>query len=64
MKVATINIQSVKIHTPEPPCPSTVGDGGERSAAATTTTTVDTTITYPVSVHIFEAPALEPLNDK
>ena len=28
MKVATINIWSVKIHTPEPPRPSTGGDGG------------------------------------
>ena len=39
MKVATINIRSVKLHTPEPPRPSTGGDGGERAAAATTTTT-------------------------
>ena len=27
MMVATINIRSVKIHTPEPTCPATVGDG-------------------------------------
>ena len=39
MKVTTINIRSVKLHTPEPPRPSTGGDGGERAAAATTTTT-------------------------
>ena len=46
MKVATINIKSVKLHTPEPLRPDTGGDGGERYAAATTTTTGDTTITY------------------
>ena len=28
MKVATIKIQSVKLQTPEPPRPSTGGDGG------------------------------------
>ena len=39
MKVATINIRSVKLHTPEPPRPAAGGDGGERAAAATTTTT-------------------------
>ena len=50
MKVATINIRSVKLHTPEPPRPSTGGDGGERAAAATTTTNGDTTVTDPVSV--------------
>ena len=53
MKVATINIRSFKIHTPEPPCPSTGGDGEERSAAATTTTTGDTTVTDPVSIQVF-----------
>ena len=64
MKVATINTRSVKLHTPEPLRPSTGGDGGERSAAATTTTTEDTTITDPVSVQVFEAPAPDPLNDE
>ena len=36
MKVATINIRSVKLHTPEPLCNSTDDYGGERSAAAAT----------------------------
>ena len=63
-KVATINIRSVKLHTPEPPRPSTGGDDGERAAAATTTATVDTTVTYPVSVQVFEVPEPEPLNDE
>ena len=48
MKVATINIRSVKLHTPGPLCPDTDGDGGERAASATTTTTGDTTITDPI----------------
>ena len=64
MKVARINIQGVKIHTPKPPCPSTVGDGGQRAAAATKTTNVDTAVTDPVSVQFFEAPAPDPLNDE
>ena len=50
MKVATNNISSFKIHTPEPPRPAIVGDGGDRSTPVTTTTTGDTTITDPVSV--------------
>ena len=50
MKVATINIRSVKLHTPEPILPATDGYGGEMATAATTTTTGDTTITDPVSV--------------
>ena len=57
MKVTTTNIRSVNIHTPEPPRPSTGGDGGERAAATTMTTTEDTTVTDPVSVQVFEAPA-------
>ena len=64
MKVYTINIRSVKLHTPEPPRPSTGGDGWERDAATTMTTTGDTTITYPVSVQFFEATTPEPLNDE
>ena len=56
MKVTTINIRSVKLHTPEPPRPSTGGDGGERAAADTTTSTGDITVTDPISVQIFEAP--------
>ena len=64
MKVATTNIRSVKLYTTEPPRPSTGGDGGERAAAATTTTTGDTTVTDPVSVQVFEAPAPDPLNDE
>ena len=50
MKVATINIRSFKIHTPEPLRPATGIDGGERVAATTTPTTRDTTVTYPVSI--------------
>ena len=36
----------------------------ERAAVATTTTTGSTTITDPISVQVFEAPAPEPLNDE
>ena len=64
MKVATINIRSVKLHTTKPPRPSNGGDGGERSAAATTNTTGDKTVTDPVFVQVFEAPVPDPLNDK
>ena len=64
MKLATINISSFIIHTPEPPLPSTGGDGGQSSDADTTTTTGDRTVTYPVSVQVFEAPSLDPLNDE
>ena len=64
MKVATINIRSVKLHTPEPLCLATGGDGGERSAAATTTTIGDTTITDTVFVQGFEVPAPHLLNDE
>ena len=64
MKVTPINIRSFKIHSPEPPRPSTGGDGGDRSADATTTTTGDTPVIDPVSVQVFEAPAPDPLNDK
>ena len=64
MRVATISIRSVKIHTPEPLCPSTDGNSGERSAATTTTTTGETTITDPVLIQFFEAPAPDPLDDE
>ena len=64
MKVATINIRIVKLHNPEPRCTDTDGNDGERAAAATTTTTGDTTITDPVSVQVFQAPAPEPLHDE
>ena len=64
MKVATINIRSIKLHTPEPPCPSTSGDGGERASSATTNTNGDTSVTDPVFVHVFEAPAPYPLNNE
>ena len=37
--MATINIRSVKLHTPEPLCRATGSGGGERAAAAATTTT-------------------------
>ena len=50
MKVAPINIRSVKLHTPEPIHNNTDSYGWERDAAATTTTTGDTTITDPVSI--------------
>ena len=64
MKVATINIRSVNIHTPEPLCPATYGGCGGRAAASTTTTTGDTTITDPVSIWVFGAPAPDPFNDE
>ena len=64
MKVATINIRSVKFHTPEPLRPVTDGGGGERAAAATMATTEDTTITDPVSVQVFEELEPYPLNDE
>ena len=58
LKVATINIRSVKLHTPEPTRPSTGGDCGERAADNTMTTNGETTVKYPVSVQVFEAPEL------
>ena len=64
MKVATINIRSVKLHTPGPPRPDIGGDGGYRAAAVTTTNNGDTTVTYPVSVQVFKAPAPDSLNDE
>ena len=64
MKMATMNSRSIKIHNPEPPRPSTGGNGGERAAASTTITTGDTTVTDPVSVQFFEAPELDPFNDE
>ena len=64
MKVATINIRSVKLHNIQPPHTSTGGDGGERYAADTMTTTGDTTVTNLVSVQVFEAPSPAPLNDE
>ena len=51
-KVATINISSIKLHTPEPLHPATDDDGGNRAAAATKTTTGYATITDPVSVQV------------
>ena len=64
MKLATINIRSVKIHTPEPLSPATNCGGGERAAAATTTATGDTSIKDPVYVQFFEVPATYLLNDE
>ena len=64
MKVAKINIRSVKLHTPEPFCTSTGGDSRERDADPTTTNTGYTTVTDPVSVQVFEAPELDRLNDE
>ena len=63
-KVVTINIKSVKLHTLEPLHPDNYSDGGDRADDDTTTTTGDTTITDPVSVQVFEAPAPDPLNDE
>ena len=54
MKVDTINIRSVKIHTPGPLLSANYGGGGEESAATTTNNTGDITITDPVSVQVFE----------
>ena len=64
IKGATINIWGVKLHTTEPPFPSTGGDSRERADATTTTTTGDTTVTDAVYVQVFEALALDPLNDE
>ena len=58
MKLATINIRSVKLQTLEPLSPATDCFGGDRDDTVTTTTTGYTTITDPVSAQIFEAPAL------
>ena len=63
MKVATSNIRSVNLHTPEHPRPSTGSDGGERAAAATTNTTGYITATHPVSVNVFMDPEPDTLND-
>ena len=52
MKVATINIRSVKIHTPEHLCPAADGDVGETAVSTTTTNTGETTTTYPVTVEV------------
>ena len=62
MKVYTINIRSVKLHTMEPIFTATEGDGGERADYATKTTTGYKNITDSVSIRVFEAPALDPLN--
>ena len=62
MKLDSISIRSVKIHTLEPLRTDTNCDVGDRAAAATTTTNGDTTITDPVSMRVFKAPASEPLN--
>ena len=63
-RLATINIRSVNIHTPEPTRPATDSDGRERAAAATTTTNGDTTVTDPVYIQVFEAPVPDHLNDE
>ena len=63
-KVDTINIRSVELHTVEPLCPDTNGGGGDRASATTTTTTGETTITDPVLIQFFEAPAPDPLDDE
>ena len=50
MKVDTINIRSVKLHTSEPICTATGGDSKYRDNSSITTTNGDTTIIYPVSI--------------
>ena len=52
-----INIRGVKLQTPEPLCPTTDCDSGERADAATTSTNGDTTNTDPVLIRVFEASA-------
>ena len=64
VKLVTINLRSVNIHTMEPLCPATNDNGGQRSDDVTTTTTKDTIITDPVSIRVFKAPAPDPLNYK
>ena len=64
MKLATINIMSVKLHTTGPLFPSNNGDGGDRSTGATTTNTGDITITDTVFFQVFEVPATDPVNDE
>ena len=64
MKVATINARSLKLLTLELIHTDTDLDDGERAHAATASTTGDTTITYPVYVQVFEAPAPQYLNDE
>ena len=63
MKVAIIHIRSVKIQTQGPLCNDS-DYGGDRYAAATTTTNGGTTITDPVSIRVFEAPAPDLFNDE
>ena len=62
MKVKTINIRSVNIHTPETLLPDTYGDSWEKDAAANTATNGHKTITYSVLIRVFEAPAPYPFN--
>ena len=62
MRVATINIMSVKLLNREPLRPTTYGGVGQRDADYTITTTGDTIVTYPVSIRVFEAPAPDTLN--
>ena len=64
MKVATINIRSIKLHTPEPLRPATDVYGGESDTSATMNHTEDTNITDPVSDQFFEAPEPDSLNDE
>ena len=64
MKVVTINIKSIKLHTPEPLRPATDGDYRERAASDTTTTNEDTTFIAPVTVQVFKAPSPGTLNNE
>ena len=62
--MATINIIIDKPQTPEPLCPATDGDGGEKADTVTTTTTRDITITDPEYVQFFKVLAPDHLNNK
>ena len=64
MKVTTINIRIVNLHTTEPLRPYNYGDGGQKADSVTTTSTGDTTIIDQVSIRVFEAPSPNPLNDE
>ena len=62
--MAISNIRSVKIHNTYLLHPATDVDGGEWDADFTATTTGDTTITYAVSILVFDAPGPDPLNNE
>ena len=63
-KVATINVRSFNIHTPEPLHLATDRDDGGKADAATTSTTGDTKIIDSASVKFFDTPEPDHLNDE